>query len=406
MNSRAVFLVNSQAHMNMFTPIIEELKQWNIFIINIGFLPIDSPIPENVSRVPFMNGPFRSPYETLLDINPSILICAIDTTFIAKLFIDKCKQLRIPTLYIQDGMIDFERSKQKTKHLVMLIKYSFRELCDSVYCPKLKFYLLYFLAKAIVFRKCNYLGGAFQGHAGCNKIACFGLSSADGFISEGIPKNRLVIVGSPKFDLILNSTACSSSLRQGMGISTKSKVVLVATQYFVEIGKWRVADRREFIEGILDAIADIEDTICLIKPHPIIEKAETYKEIVSFAGYNVQSRVLNPLLPMERLISMCDLLITTTSTTAVEAMVVNKPTIVFNLTKDKKARKLSEHGVWYAEEVGILKKIVGKVLSDPDCSLRDPNAIECFIRNNVTLNDGMASQKITQLIEQMCTMKL
>lgn len=399
----AIFLVNSKAHMRMFRPIIAKLKKWKIYIVNIGFFNSEPKLSHNMHKVPFLSENYKHPSKLLSKLNPNILICAIDTTFIAKLFIQGAKALSIPTLHIQDGIIDPDRKAHRHKHLKMLIIYSIRELFQPKYNFILKIHLLLFLVNAIIFRNYEHLGGAFQGHSGCDKIVCFGPMSASILISEGIPEDRIAILGNPKFDLIMKSMNSVSLIKAQIGISERQRVILVTTQYFVEIGQWSITDRFKFIENIIDSLKNIENTICIIKPHSIIEKKEIYEDIVEQLHARDFCRILSPDLNTEKLIAICDLLITTTSTTAFEAIAINKPIIIYNISNYKKAKTFDKHGIWYAEKKKDLHKIIPQILSNPQLKYRDSKAVEKFFNNNISLHNGMASKKIARLVAQMAS---
>lgn len=150
-------------------------------------------------------------------------------------------------------------------------------------------------------------------------------------------KNNLVVrsVGQPSIEstvkLIKNLEPKKISRR--MNIDPKKKTILVATQRLMEfqndasIGKY--IDSEKVYLSLFEQIAKakkINDFNVLLRIHPASENKQAYSKILAQYPF---IKFLNDDLNVEESLALCDLLITHSSTIAVEAVCAEKKVITF-----------------------------------------------------------------------------
>lgn len=90
----------------------------------------------------------------------------------------------------------------------------------------------------------------------------------DSFVSNGVPKEKLLIMGSPKIDFALNelkNVEVSETWKNKIQ-TKKTFLINVSISYFLRCSDWE-----SYIKNILKLIKDNEDCIFIWRPHPLLE---------------------------------------------------------------------------------------------------------------------------------------
>lgn len=146
------------------------------------------------------------------------------------------------------------------------------------------------------------------------------------------PSDRVITVGNPAYESV--PTEIMDSRRQkillDIGLDPSKKTVLVATsghQAKYGRGDYDVLIVKALSESLAQMGNDIQ---VLVKVHPIEDAAE-YLKIVR--EKNAPNLTVIEEYPIQQLIAICDVFVSVLSTTIFEAMVMNKPVIIVEISE-------------------------------------------------------------------------
>jgi len=224
-----------------------------------------------------------------------------------------------------------------------------------------------------------------------DKVALWGERSRKGLIARGINPSLLTITGNPGFDRIV-------SIRGKQGIH-KDNTIVFATQMIEDYTSMSVNKDEEIIDVLYSAIKRIPDTRLVIKVHPG-EKIRKYQRLIKDKKYqNVEVIKKTDLFG---LLSKCRILVTYVSTVALEAIILNKPVIIVNLTGQPYEYPYIESGaaIGVCKEEDVYPAIVD-VLNNPDVQNKLAEKREKFILDNAYKLDARATPRVINLIEEI-----
>jgi hypothetical protein len=212
-------------------------------------------------------------------------------------------------------------------------------------------------------------------------------------------KRNVVVTGQPRYD-ILNQISTMYS-REGyfreLSIDLQTKVVLWATQCHGLSSEENVKN----FDAVFGAVKELKHAILIIKQHPgekeihtrlirhYLERHNLYAVITPKDSYTIEH------------IAACDLMITKNSTTAMEAVALNKPVIVLNLSEEEDIIDYVKEGI----AIGVysaqdLKTFIQNLLKDD--SILAKNRQE-FIEKHLYKIDGRSSERVADLIKDEIT---
>jgi hypothetical protein len=156
-------------------------------------------------------------------------------------------------------------------------------------------------------------------------VAAQGDASRDVFISHGVPPEKILVTGSPRYDGLVDATDREiGALRERFAIPQGNRIVVLAScpTYITDIS----GDKqllRAMKKAMFTAMATVTGVSLIVKPHPLENVAETRALVsdvsrVSFAESGEDIRAL---------IRACDALFTFGSTVTFDALVLGKPTV-------------------------------------------------------------------------------
>lgn len=208
------------------------------------------------------------------------------------------------------------------------------------------------------------------------------------------PEDRVIVTGQPRYDIFSNMDKIykKASSCKKYGIDPKNKIIL-----------WTTGGDDVFTKDlsiICDAIKKKKNIELIIKQHPnaSIEETNLIKKYIS--NYR-----LNAIIPPKKsdtyeLLFICDLLLTKASTTAMEAVALDKPIIIFDFEGNGKDI------VGYVKEGVALSVIDQKELDKAiETLLIDDSELRInrqrYISNYLYSIDGASSQRVVSLIKEM-----
>jgi len=223
-----------------------------------------------------------------------------------------------------------------------------------------------------------------------DKIALWGERSKKGLIGRGINPSRLTITGNPGYDKII-------PIRNNQRIY-KDNFIVFATQMTEDYTSIDMNKDEEIINVLYSAIKKIPDSRLIIKVHPG-EKIKKYQRLIKNKKYqNVEVIKKTDLF---ELLNKSSILTTYASTVALEAIILNKPVIIVNLTGQPYQYPYIKSGaaIGVCKEEDLCPAIID-VLNNPDVQNRLAEKREKFILDNVYKLDGKATLRVINLIEE------
>ena len=211
------------------------------------------------------------------------------------------------------------------------------------------------------------------------------------------PANSVVVTGQPRYDILchIDKIYSKEKFLSKYNINPAHKVILWTTQCH---GLNDEENAKNF-KAVFRTMQNLKDVTLVIKQHPNEGKRYTkmIKDYLNKYGIDV---VIPPASSdtYEQLFA-CDLMITRHSTTAMEAMALNKPVIILNLSGEPDSVEYVKEGVALGVYKGEdLKATIEKLLKD-DSELAKSR--KKYIENYLYKIDGKATERVVKLIEGM-----
>lgn len=208
---------------------------------------------------------------------------------------------------------------------------------------------------------------------------------------------QVIVTGQPRYDILHNIDKIYSKKRfmEKYGINPEHKIVLWTTQSHGLSDE----ENTKNLVAMFKAMQNLKNTTLIIKQHPGERKRDT-KQIKQYLNaYKINALLMDKKSNTYEQLFVCDLMITRHSTTAMEAVVLNKPVIVLNLNDGVDYAGYVKEGVAYGvynEE--YLTTTIEELLQD-DSHLAE-NRDE-YIKKYMYKIDGDASERVVDVIEKM-----
>lgn len=406
-NHKALFVVSTTTQAEMFKQITEELQYWDNVFINIDKWyrkdEVDRVLTHlNVSHRSVEKVNTSEIRNIIMKEDPDIIIFGNDNTLIDRLFIKCANSMGIPTLLVQDGFLDLDEIK-KTVDFKDKLRYLINIPRRTIQLFKKKDRSLYqkteIMLSEFFFGKKG--GAVIYGHGECTKMAVFGNAIKDLFVSDGISPDRIVVTGNPKFDKLfrIKNKNSKKNVCEKWNIPYDAEIILLLTSYFVEAKMWSVEQREDFVLAIANAAAKLGNSHLIIKIHPPNERENDYQQIVRGLK-NVPLICKYESLP--ELLDACSLaIIAFSSTTALEAMALQKPVIIVNLFNNVGPSIFEMSGSIFVTREKDIFPAIEKALYNPTIRNEMFARMRDFVYDQANLQDGQAAKRIAELIITM-----
>ncbi len=172
------------------------------------------------------------------------------------------------------------------------------------------------------------------------KIAAWGAYSEECFRRWGVPAEKIALTGAPRYDRIDrgDEQAAREKVAAATGWDGKCPLIVYACDPYHREGREDYAgipsskqEEEEHLLCFMEGIALNPDCFGVLKRHPKDNDAQWIHMLMQ--GHAAQKRLsVLQHFPMPELLRACDALVTTYSTVAMEAMLLDKPVITVNLT--------------------------------------------------------------------------
>jgi hypothetical protein len=203
------------------------------------------------------------------------------------------------------------------------------------------------------------------------------------------PESAVRVTGAPRNDRLFRSEPPGLRVQVlgGLGLDPERKTVLWATQTH-GLG---ADETRRSIEEVARMMAELPGVQLVVKLHPNEEQSgEAYRTLP--AG---RTRIASAEADTIALVRACDLLVTKTSTVALEAAALRKPVVILNLSGMRDIVDYSGNIALGATLPGELGSAVGKLLSTGSVLLANR---ETYLKDRVYSVDGSATGHVVDLL--------
>ncbi len=156
----------------------------------------------------------------------------------------------------------------------------------------------------------------------CDRMLVSGEATKDYFVEAGMDSSRICITGAAKWDDLLRKKIflTREQLCRKLKLNPEKDIFLFTTQGFPQDA--------EIVNTIISLMRQYPGKQMIIKIHPQENGLDKYLTVLFSNADNI---TVTKHAPMWDLLINCKLLITTTSVTAFEAMIFNKPTIILDI---------------------------------------------------------------------------
>jgi len=219
----------------------------------------------------------------------------------------------------------------------------------------------------------------------------------DIYLAMGYPPERVLVTGQPRLDRVFcrdyNRDECLSRL----GVSKNKELAVLATQPLAFY--WNTKVRRAFLRAIYEALDQFPQEQLIIKVHPV-EDIGQYRRILKDIGWH--DVILLQDVDLHELLHACNLLMTTHSTVAMEAMLFHKPVLCIDFTSRSPTWLYTSEGA----AIGVHRKedlvpAMRNALYDPQTREELEQGRITFITKHIDRPDGQTSKRVAELIMQL-----
>ena len=298
----------------------------------------------------------------LSDINPDIVVFAMDNDPIARLFIDESKRRNIKTILVQEA-------------LLRPYEYADRKL----YLTDIVFRFFSFVG--------IYLKYSMYGSGGCDLIIASGSNAKEIFCSRGVPRNNIILSGYPKYDSIIKK------IKRNNKISVNEGNFLYAASTSVISNKANI----RFLKSLVDATRRLSFHL-IIKLHPRGTTHPSHIKSVLKLKSSDHIEIIKEGDDTFSLLSRAYLLITVSSTSALEALLMDKECILVNYLAGEAKLEYSKYDAVYSieNENEIYYKLKMAALTK-----KSYNNKKRLLEDELHLLDGKAAYRAANIIESI-----
>jgi len=235
---------------------------------------------------------------------------------------------------------------------------------------------------------------SYMRHLHADKVAAMGEISKEIYLESGLEPARIVVTGIAHFDQLFNrNKELDSQVLMSCGIDPGKKYIIFTTDNI------DYDETETMLIGVINATMKIGDIQLVVKVHPG-EDIEKY-QILADKYHDSRINIIKDV-DLYALISNCELLITKYSTTALEAMMIDKQVITINLSGEPTPVPYAEEGaalgVYQYEEI---EPAILKSLYDEETQASFKEGRNNFVRRWAGEPDGGATQRIVNLMNEM-----
>lgn len=228
-----------------------------------------------------------------------------------------------------------------------------------------------------------------------DKISVPGDFIKDLVINCGVAEERIVVTGRPTYDALIRAEEKfdKAGICRKLGLDPSKKILVYCTENLP------LTETQRMAYAICNAVKDFLDVQFVIKVHPSELSLSLYDTVLKQVGIRA---LVTKEANIYEILYVCDLMMTGYSTTALDAMILDKSVITVNLTGLRDPIPFAESGAAigvYSEE--DLKQAIKNGLYNDSAKERLRRDREKFVYEQTYLSDGKATERIVNLTEKM-----
>ncbi len=309
---------------------------------------------------------------------PSVVVLGNDLGTLERLFIAEARRLGIPSLLVQEGVL--------AQHGEPLVRFSWPQ--------------------RIAHAAMAWLGLRMPdprpcGLNGADHIAVMGQAMAELLMRQGISQRQITVTGQPRYDLLYalkRGTAMPKPLP--VPLQTGEKIILFTSQPYVRYQMCSVVGARQIWQTVISGVKELGDG------HRLVAKLHPGEDTEWTRGWLADTFPPDWILTRDddvfSLVFHADALITVISSTALEALYLDKPVILLDACGVKQPIPYVPSGaVLQARTADDLTLRLKEALYDEGVRARLAQARRAFVPWQLDIADGKASERVTNLIEMI-----
>ena len=210
-----------------------------------------------------------------------------------------------------------------------------------------------------------------------------------------------VITGNPQYDFASdNFNPDKIETCRRFKLNHEKGIIVVATEWYDSYTSAPTDEVGErFIRYTLRALKEFPDKQIVIKLHPTHSKK--YGKIAKAIAEEENVEVTITASYLWELIDICDLVIVTTSTVGLDAMILDKPVVVVNIEGELDVIAYTPHAAKGAYSIESIASSVREVLNNEQLQRELAVGRKEFIYKYAYIQDGKASYRVAELISKM-----
>lgn len=232
-------------------------------------------------------------------------------------------------------------------------------------------------------------------HFLADRISVAGDFIRDLLITCGVSENRVAVTGRPAYDALIHAEEKfdKTEICKRLGLDPTRKILVYCTENLPQRATQNI------VFAICNSVKGISDLQVIIKVHPAELSLAIYEEVARKIGVKA---LVKRDTEISEVLFICDVMITGFSTTALDAMILDKPVITINLTGLNDPIPFAQSGA----AIGVYReKDIRRAAEDGlfDESLKEKlrKGREKFVYEQAYLKDGKATQRVVNMIERM-----
>ncbi len=220
--------------------------------------------------------------------------------------------------------------------------------------------------------------------------AVFSPRDKEFLVKNGLDSKRIEVTGQPRYDTLSNAKIDRVEECRKLGLDPNKKICLFATQYSLNEKDLLLINH---VRGVVfETLENRKDLQLVVKTHPSDD--QDYSSEVSDNVKIISDFSLN-----KTLLNLCDVLMVTSSTIALEGIICGKPLIIVN----------NGGNIYYLDEGVALKATnkeelgltLNKVFNDAKVINSLKNKRKTFIYNYAYKLDGKSTERVLRLINRL-----
>lgn len=220
-------------------------------------------------------------------------------------------------------------------------------------------------------------------------------------INRGKPPDSQVITGNPGFDPIAGGRdSPPNEVRRRLGLDPQAGIILVATEWLSGVSSVvTTEDEEKFIRHTLRALRQFPHHQVVVKLHPSYQAA--YRRIVLAVASEEGIEVMIAEGDLWDLLALSDVVVISTSTVGLEAMILGRPVVVVHTYEGaEEVPYVASGAALGASRPEEIAAAVEKALHNAGVREAMARAREAFVPAYAYKQDGLASERVAQLIRR------